>query len=58
MGKKVTGRKRQVVVDVLGLVLIARVTAGSVQDRDGAKLVLQALFNRIKWLMRESKDAH
>jgi putative transposase len=47
-GKKVTGRKRHVVVDTLGLVLVVRVTAGSVQDRDGARLVLQALFERIK----------
>jgi putative transposase len=53
-GKKVTGRKRHVVVDTLGLVLIVLVTAASVQDRDGAKLVLQALFDRIK----QSKFSH
>jgi putative transposase len=47
-GKKVTGRKRHVVVDTLGLLLAVLVTAGSVQDRDGARLVLQALFDRIK----------
>ena len=47
-GKKVTGRKRHVIVDTLGLVLIALVTAASVQDREGAKQVLQALFDRIK----------
>jgi putative transposase len=47
-GKKVTGRKRHLIVDTLGLVLIALVTAASVQDRDGAKQVLQALFDRIK----------
>jgi putative transposase len=47
-GKKVTGRKRHVVVDTLGLVLMVLVTSASVQDRDGAKLVLRALFDRIK----------
>jgi putative transposase len=47
-GKKVTGRKRHLVVDTLGLVLIVLVTSASVQDRDGAKLVLRALFDRIK----------
>jgi putative transposase len=34
-GKKVKGRKRHVLVDVLGLVLAVVVTAASVQDRDG-----------------------
>lgn len=47
-GKKVTGRKRHLVVDTLGLLLIVLVTAASVQDRDGAQLVLRALFERIK----------
>jgi putative transposase len=47
-GKKVTGRKRHLIVDTLGWVLLVVVTAASVQDRDGAKDVLQALFQRIK----------
>lgn len=47
-GKKVTGRKRHLVVDTLGLVLLAVVTAASVQDAIGAQEVLQALFDRIK----------
>jgi putative transposase len=40
-GKKVNGRKRHLVVDVLGLILMVVVHAGSVQDRDGASLVFQ-----------------
>lgn len=40
-GKKVNGRKRHLVVDVLGLILMVVVHAGSVQDRDGARLVFQ-----------------
>jgi len=47
-GKKVTGRKRHLVVDTLGLVLLVVVTAANIQDRDGARLILQALFERIK----------
>src|SRR5512140_3763972 len=47
-GKKVTGRKRHLAVDTLGLVLLVVVTAGNVQDRDGAKLLLTALVDRIK----------
>jgi putative transposase len=47
-GKKVTGRKRHLVVDTLGLVLMVVVTAANVQDVHGAQQVLQALFDRIK----------
>ena len=39
--KKVKGRKRHVVVDVLGLILAVVVTPASVQDRDGAVPVLR-----------------
>lgn len=39
-GKKVTGRKRHIVVDSLGLLLAVVVTAANVQDRDGARRVL------------------
>jgi putative transposase len=35
-GEKVKGRKRHIVVDVLGLIVAVVVTAASVQDRDGA----------------------
>jgi putative transposase len=40
-GKKVTGRKRHTLVDTLGLILKVVVTAGHVQDRDGAKTLLE-----------------
>jgi transposase len=42
-GKKVNGRKRHVVVDTIGLLLIVLVTTASVQDRDGARPVLDAV---------------
>ena len=47
-GKKIAGRKRHLIVDTLGLVLLVVVTAGNVQDRQGAKDLLKALFDRIK----------
>jgi transposase len=40
-GKKINGRKRHVVVDTLGLLLCVLVTAASVQDRDGARPLLE-----------------
>lgn len=40
-GKQLTGRKRHVLVDSMGLVLHLVVHAASIQDRDGAKPVLQ-----------------
>lgn len=39
-GKKVKGRKRNLVVDTLGLLLAVTVTAASVQDRDAAAPVV------------------
>jgi putative transposase len=40
-GKKVTGRKRHILVDTLGLLLAVVVHPADIQDRDGAKLVLE-----------------
>ena len=42
-GKKTTGRKRHLLVDTGGLLLAVLVTAASVADRDGARLLLQHL---------------
>ena len=42
-GKKLSGRKRHIVVDVLGLVLAVVVTAASVDDGTGAPSVLRRL---------------
>jgi transposase len=42
-GKKVNGRKRHIAVDTLGLLLCVLVTAASVQDRDGARPLLEQL---------------
>jgi transposase len=42
-GKKVNGRKRHIVVDTMGLLLAVIITTASVQDRDGARAVLDRL---------------
>jgi putative transposase len=49
----VSGRKRHLVVDTLGLLLAVAVHAADVQDRDGAKLVLGKLVGRFPrlWLL-------
>jgi len=39
-GKRTNGRKRHVLVDTLGLLLVVLVTVGSVQDRDGGQTLL------------------
>ena len=46
MGKKVKGRKRHIVVDTLGLMLAVAVHPANIQDRDGAKLVLERLLGQ------------
>ena len=39
-GKKVNGRKRHILVDTMGLVLMVVVHTANIQDRDGARLLL------------------
>ena len=41
-----TGRKRHILVDVLGLVLMIVVHAASTQEQDGAKQVLESVKDR------------
>lgn len=52
-GKKVKGRKRHIVVDTLGHVLEVVVHVASIQDRDGAKLVLDKLSQATKASVRK-----
>lgn len=46
-GKKVNGRKRHIVVDTLGLLLLVLVTPASVQDKPGGKQLLTRLSQRL-----------
>jgi putative transposase len=45
-GKKVNGRKRHVLVDTLGLVLLVLVLPANLQDRDGARQLLEKFFGQ------------
>jgi putative transposase len=56
-GKKVTGRKRHLIVDTLGLLIAVVVHAADIQDYTGAKAVLEKAkgrFPRLKLLWADS----
>lgn len=46
-GKKIKGVKRHIVVDVLGLVIGIVVHAANIQDRDGAKMLVLRIKDRL-----------
>jgi putative transposase len=46
-GKKINGRKRHILVDTLGLLLFVKVTGANIQDRDGAKQLLDEVKERM-----------
>jgi putative transposase len=46
--KKICGRKRHLLVDTLGLVLLVVITAANVQDREGACTLLETLAARFR----------
>lgn len=46
-GKKINGRKRHIVTDTIGLLLVVMVTAASVQDRDGGSSILKLLHGSL-----------
>lgn len=46
-GKKIKGRKRHVLVDVLGLLIAVKVTAASFGDRKGAEFLFEKMKNSL-----------
>jgi putative transposase len=44
-GKKVSGRKRHLAVDVLGMILAITITSAAVQDRDAAKSLITLMLS-------------
>lgn len=46
VGKKIKGRKRQIVVDTLGLMLGMILHTADIQDRDGATVALKTTLKR------------
>jgi putative transposase len=55
--KKVTGRKRHLLVDTMGLILLVLVHPADVQDRDGAQLLLGTIVGRFSRLQLVWADA-
>ena len=56
-GKKIKGRKRHILVDTIGLLLIVVVHTANIQDRDGAKLVLEQIkgtFSRLQLIWADA----
>ena len=55
-GKKVKGRKRHLLVDTLGLILVAVVHSAAIQDREGAKPVIQKArwFGRLRVIFADA----
>ena len=49
-GKQICGRKRHILVDILGLLLLVVVTAANRQDRNGAQLLLAPLAKQFRRL--------
>ena len=45
-GKKIKGRKRHILVDVLGLIILVSVTAASVQERCEAKKMFESVSEK------------
>jgi transposase len=43
-GKKIKGKKRHILVDTEGLLLLAMLQAANIQDRDGGILLLMSLY--------------
>jgi putative transposase len=47
-GKKIKGRKRHILVDTMGLILMVLVLPANIQDRDGAKQLLNTFFGQCR----------
>ena len=56
-GKRIKGRKRHLVTDMLGLMLRVEVHSAGVQDRDGAALVFDRITRRFPSIERFFADA-
>ena len=55
--KKIKGRKRHIVTDTGGLLVGAEVHPADVQDRDGAKLVIESVHQLFPWLRHLFADS-
>jgi transposase len=55
-GKKIKGRKRHILTDTCGFLLLILVHTADIQDRDGAVDVLKAIRQRFPWLRHVFAD--
>ncbi len=55
-GKKIKGRKREIVVDTEGHLITAEIWPANVQDRDAAAVTLKGLRKRFPWLKKLFAD--
>lgn len=55
-GKKIKGRKRHIITDTIGLLVSFVIHGADVQDRDGAKWVLQSIRYTHPWLRHVFAD--
>src|SRR6266403_1272312 len=55
--KKIKGRKRHIVTDTCGLLVGAEVHPAEVQDRDGARLVIETIHQLFPWLRHLFADS-
>ncbi len=56
-GKRIKGRKRHLVTDMLGLMLRVEVHSAGIQDRDGAAMALARITRRFPFIERFFADA-
>jgi hypothetical protein len=56
-GKKIKGKKRQILVDTIELLLHAVIHPADIQDRDGGVLMLSSLFGMYPFLVKLFADA-
>jgi transposase len=55
-GKKIKGKKRHLLVDTQGLLLLAIVHAADIQDRDGGVLLMSMMFGLYPFLLKLYAD--
>ena len=55
-GKKIKGRKREIIVDTEGHLVTAAIHPGNVQDRDAAAITLKGLRRQFPWLEKLYAD--
>ncbi len=56
-GKRIRGKKRHILVDTQGLVMLAMVHAADIQDRDGGVLLMASLFGLFPFLLKLYADS-